>query len=361
MKVGDVLVLGAGVIGLSSAWKLAKAGARVTVIDPAAPGGHGSRAAAGVGIPSLRLLEDPVMLEFVGASARVLVEDLAALGQQRTPTGIIRPVFDGATRELLEAASLRRPEWVGRPCSRDELIALEPLLEGSPLQCGYVSELGGMVNTDAYVTGLAHAAAAAGAELELGTAAVEVHAHPDGVEVRTPSGSLRAEWLLVAAGAWSGGMGGLAPLPIRPLRGQMLRIFHPRARLQRILSSSTYVAPWRDGELVVGATEELAGFNPHPTVEGMLHLTAAIARMIPALREAQVVRSWAGLRASTPSGRPLIGAYPEAHRVLVASGHGGQGILTGGYTGQMITELVVSGRCAAAEPFSPERTLASAA
>jgi glycine oxidase len=250
---------------------------------------------------------------------------------------------------------------VGRPCSREEILALEPLLEGSPLQGGFVSELGGMVNTDAYVTGLAHAATAAGAELELGTAAVEVRQRPDGVEVRTPSGSLRADWLLVAAGAWSGGIGGLPALPIRPLRGQMLQLRHPQARLQRILSSSTYVAPWRDGGLVVGATEESAGFNPHPTVEGMLHLTAALARMIPALREAQVIRSWAGLRASTPSGRPLIGAYPGARRVLVASGHGGQGILTGGYTGQMITEWVCTGRCAAAEPFTPERALASPA
>jgi glycine oxidase len=360
MQVGDVLVLGAGVVGLSTAWKLANAGARVTVLDSASSGGHGSRAAAGVGIPSVRLLDDPAMLELVSASTGVLLADLAALGLQRTSTGIIRPVFDPATRALLEAASLKRAEWVGRPCSRDELIALEPLLEGSPLQGGYVSELGGMVNTDAYVTGLAHAAAAAGAEIRMGEAALEVRDQPNRVEVRTAAGSLRADWLIVAAGAWSGGLGGLTPLPIRPLRGQMLRIFHPRARLQRILSSSTYVAPWRDGELVVGATEETAGFNPYPTVEGMLHLTAALARMMPALREARVVTSWAGLRASTPSGRPLIGAYPGTRRVLVASGHGGQGILTGGYTGQLVTEWVCTGRSAAAAPFSPDRALQSA-
>ncbi len=132
----------------------------------------------------------------------------------------------------------------------------------------------------------------------------------------------RAGRLVVCAGAWSGGIAGLPPLPVKPLRGQMLTIFHPEVRLTRVVSGPTYLAPWRTGELVVGATEEDAGFACHVTPTGLMHLGATVAKLEPMLREARFGRAWAGLRAVTPGGKPLIGRYPGTKAVLIASGHG---------------------------------------
>ncbi|MDQ3263353.1 MAG: FAD-binding oxidoreductase [Myxococcota bacterium] len=336
----DVVILGAGVVGLSTAWQLARRGAKVLVLDQANPGGQGSRAAAGVGIPSLRLLDDDPMVQLTSAGGKVLVEDLAALGLARRPTETLRPVVNAKVRGLLEAAARRAPELVGRWLPSQEVAELEPALAGGQFEGAFLCEHGGMVDIEAYIGGLLAAASRAGAQVKLGQQVVEVREEDQGVVVRCATATWRCDRLVVAAGAWAGQLAGLTPLPVRPLRGQMLRIFHPEVSLSRIVSGPSYLAPWRGGEIVVGATEEDAGFAPYSTPEGLLHLTAVVARLAPRLREARFVQTWAGLRAATPNGRPMIGRYPATRRVFLGSGHGGQGILCGGLTGRLLVDLL---------------------
>lgn len=363
MSQRDVVILGAGVVGLSAARSLVARGARVTLLDPGNPGGQGSRAAAGVAIPSIRLIDDPAMLDFTAAAKPALAEDLAALGggALRRGSGILRPMADEKARAAMEAKAAKAPGWLGRWAPIDEVAALEPALAGSPIAGAFVNDDGYMVDTEAYLTAMMHGAAAAGVEVRLGEAALLVTDGERGASVRTPSGSLTCDWLVVAAGAWSGQLPGLAPLPVRPIRGQMLTLFHPRLQLSRIISGPSYLAPWRAGEVVVGATEEDAGFTSHTTPAGLLHLTAVVSKLTPTLREARVVHSWAGLRSVTPSGRPLIGRYPGTSRVVLATGHGGQGILTGAISGRAVAELIDAGRSAIAEPFEPARALSQPA
>src|SRR5690242_15075145 len=92
----DILILGAGVVGLSAARRLLLQGARVTLLDPASPGGQGSRAAAGVAIPSVRVMDDPALQTFADTAKSVLAEDLEALGGAglRRGSGIVRPMPD---------------------------------------------------------------------------------------------------------------------------------------------------------------------------------------------------------------------------------------------------------------------------
>ncbi len=357
----DIIVLGAGVVGLSTARQLLARGARVTVLDPSNPGGQGSRAAAGVAIPSVRLLEDPDMLAFTSAGREALTEDVAALGAGglRRGGGILRPMADDKARLALEAkAGARAQGWLGRWAPVDEVVALEPALAGAPIAGAFVNDEGFMVDTDAYLTALLHDVAARGGEVRLSEAALHISDSEGGVEVRTISGTLKADLLLVAAGAWSGVLPGLPALPVKPQRGQMMTVFHPRVRLTRIISGPAYLAPWRAGEVVVGATEEDAGFACHTTPAGLLHLAATVARLSPALRDARFTHSWAGLRSTTPNGRPLLGRYPGTQRTWLATGHGGQGILTGGLTGRAVAELMDAGRSDAAAPFEPQRALA---
>lgn len=355
----DVVILGAGVVGLSAARHLAMRGAKVTVLDPDVAGGQGSRAAAGVTIPSVRLLGDPDMRAFTLAAKPVLAEELKAVGAAglRRGEGILRPMPDEAARHALETAAADHPEWLGRWAPLAEVVALEPALRGATFHGAFLSEDADLIDTHAYVGGLLADAAQRGAQVRLGVGARQITETAQGVEILTSSERLVCDRLVVAAGAWSGQLAGLPQVPIKPQRGQMMTVFHPTVRLSRIVSGPSYLAPWRSGEIVVGATEEDVGFLCHPTPAGLLHLTAALARLAPTLRDARFVTAWAGLRSTAPNGRPLIGAYPGTERVLLASGHGGQGILTGGFTGREVAALLDEGRSEAVAAFEPARVL----
>lgn len=357
----DVVILGAGVVGLSAARHLAMKGAKVTVLDPDVSGGQGSRAAAGVTIPSVRLLDDPPMRAFTQAAKPVLTEELAAVGAAglRRGEGILRPMPDEAARRALEAKAAEHPSWLGRWAPLAEVVELEPALRGATFAGAFLSDEADLIDTHAYVGGLLADAAQRGARIRLGVGARQLSETASGVEVLTSEGALTCDRLVVAAGAWSGQLPGLPPVPVKPQRGQMLTVFHPTVRLKRIVSGPSYLAPWRAGEVVVGATEEDVGFLCHPTPAGMLHLSAALARLAPSLRDARFVTAWAGLRSTAPNGRPLIGAYPGTRRVTLASGHGGQGILTGGLTGREVAALLDQGRSDVVAAFDPARVLAS--
>ncbi|MGA9525288.1 MAG: FAD-dependent oxidoreductase, partial [Myxococcaceae bacterium] len=202
---------------------------------------------------------------------------------------------------------------------------------------------------------LVHELAGRGVGVQLSERVLEVVSSERGVEVHTDRRTLRCSTLVVAGGAWSGRIAGLPALPVRPMRGQMLTLALPGLKLSRILSGPTYLAPWRGGEVVVGATEEDAGFAQDTTPLGLVQLLASAIKVCPGVRDARFVRSWAGLRSSTPDGRPIIGPLPETPRVVVATGHGGQGILTGGLTGKAVAEWVMDGRSAATDAFRPKR------
>lgn len=356
------MIVGAGVVGLSTAWRMLQRGAKVLVLDASPLGGKGSRAAAGVAIPSVRLVGDGAMMDFTRAARQTLASDLAALpdpGALRRGEGILRLAPDATTRDQLQERAATEPQWLGRWVEKAELEQLEPSLLGTPSLGAFLSEHGYMVDTHAYLNALIHAVTRGGGEIRFHEPVLFVEEGERGVTLRTPAGAVEADRVAVCAGAWSGKLPGLSALPVSPMRGQMLTLLHPRFRLRHVVSGPTYLAPWRAGEIVVGATEEDAGFGDHPTAFGMIQLLAAVAKTAPALRDARFLEAWAGLRSSTPDGRPLIGRHPGTRRVLVGTGHGGQGILTGGLTGTALAELLERDSSEIAAPFSPDRALAA--
>jgi glycine oxidase len=95
------------------------------------------------------------------------------------------------------------------------------------------------------------------------------------------------------------------------------------------------------------------------TPAGLLHLSAVLARLAPAFREARFLKAWSGLRSVVAGGRPVIGRYPGTERVFLGAGHAGQGILTGGLTGRALAEWMTTGRGPdLVLPFEPSRILA---
>ncbi|WP_405705464.1 FAD-binding oxidoreductase [Streptomyces xanthophaeus] len=357
--VHDVLVIGAGVVGHSVARELAQRGARVHVVDGSPDGGSGSRAAAGVAIPSLRLLADPVMHAFVAAARTRFDEDVRTF-EKTTPgirrgRGVLRPVRTEEEREQLVLTTAARPEELGEWTDAAALADLEPVFARSSFLGAFRTAAGHMVDTALYVDALGSAARAAGATVSLGEQVLGIEEAPGAVRVTTSRGSLRADRVVVAAGAWSGSLPGLPPLPVHPMRGQMIEVRDAEVRIDHVISGRTYLCPWRAGSLCTGATEEMAGFADHVTTAGTVFLLSRLIRDFPLLADARPVRAWAGLRSASGDGRLVLGRYPATTRVYVCSAHAGQGILTGHHSGWALAHLLDTGEPAAPEAFSPDR------
>jgi glycine oxidase len=359
----DAVVLGAGFVGAAAARALASRGARVLVLDADARGGLGSRAAAGVAVPSLRLAADPVLREFVREGKRRLDAEVAELARSdpslRQGRGVLRLVLREAQRGEMEQSASSAGLELGRWLPAAELAEAEPLLAGGPALGGFLDPAGYLVDPGRYLDGLLEAAKRQGAHLRLATSASTVAEEEGGVVVRTGDGRLECDVVVVAAGAWSSRLPGLEALGVRPLRGQALALEPPPgSRLGHVVSTYLgYLAPAADG-ILVGATEEDAGYAARVTAAGLLHLTSTVAKLSPPLRDAEVRRTWAGLRSATANGRPLIGWAPGRRRVIVATGHGGQGVLTATLTGAAVVELVERGSSEIAAPFDPGRAVA---
>ena len=182
----------------------------------------------------------------------------------------------------------------------------------------------------------------AGVEIREGTPAREIQSQGGrvvgiGLENGT---SIPARRVLVAAGAWSGELEGLPrPLPVRPIRGQMLALEPgclPSARL--LESEDVYLVPRADGRLLVGATEEGVGFRPGVTVEGVRTLLDGALRLIPELITAPLTELWSGFRPGTEDGNPILGPDPDLEGLFLATGHFRNGILLA-----PLTALVLGG------------------
>lgn len=359
----DALIIGSGAVGASAAFHLARSGTKVLVIDNADLPGAGSRAGAGVCVPSVRLLDDPEMLAFARAGQQALLDDLARMGPAiSAQPGLLRPVTSRSQADQLAASAAPAPDMLGTWCDRDQVAELEPGLALGSIVGAFHDPSARILHAPGYVGALADRGMTAGATLVRDTV-VGLDAGHEVVVSLASGGSVRAGHVILAAGAWTSRLPGSLRLPVAPVRGHVLRLGsgdNP-GRPRHIVSGPLFVGPAANGPTtLVGATEERAGFAPGPTPDELLLLAAHVARNWPGLRSSPVVESWSGYRAGTPDGRPFIGPVPGSPRILVATGHGGQGLLTGSFTGLLIAELLLTGSPRHdLRPFSVDRTIAA--
>ncbi len=147
--------------------------------------------------------------------------------------------------------------------------------------------------------------------------------------------------VVLAAGAWSGLVDGLpAPMPVAPIRGQMVELARPEGVARGIFYVKHAYALFRDDSVAAGSTMEYAGFDPATTEEGITRILDAATRICPLLRGRAPRRTWAGLRPGSPDGAPLIGGEPALDGLWYATGHGRNGILLAAITGVIIRQLV---------------------
>jgi len=175
--------------------------------------------------------------------------------------------------------------------------------------------------------------------------AVEIMARPNHVDVRTARQRYTAGAVVVAAGSWSRRVRveHQPPLPIRPVRGQLLHLEWPTATppARVVWGPKCYTVPWSDGSLLVGATVEEVGFDERSTAIGVHGLLTAAIELLPDASRASIEAVRVGLRPATPDGLPAIGPLGRAPRVTVATGHYRNGILLAPLTADLVTRQIL--------------------
>jgi glycine oxidase len=375
-RAADVAVVGGGVIGCAVAYYLARAGVRVAVLERNHIAAEASSAAAGMLAPLAEGAAPGPFLDLALASLSRFgplaeeLRDATGIDVELLTTGLLRPALDDAEAADYQA-SLAWQRNLGLPLrwlDAAEVRALEALVTPDVRGAVY-SEAEHQVNPPRLTKALARAAAARGAVLHLGAVVRGLLREGDRiVGVRLADGELRAEHVVLAAGAWAAACGewlGL-PVPVEPVKGQMLAVAPPpglRGQLCRTLyGRHGYLVPKADGTIYVGATVERAGYDRRVTAAGIGDLLGLLRRLAPPLAEASFVRAWAGLRPGTPDHLPLLGPVPGLRGVSLAAGHYRNGILLAPITGELIAQAVLGQPTTLPlAPFSVERFAAVAA
>jgi len=337
----DIAIVGGGLVGACLAEELAWLGVRVAVVDAGSDPGHATAQAAGVAVPSLRYLGDAPFCQWLHLAREALVQDILRLEPEHGSFSLARPILRALRPQDLGLL----PDGVdspglGAPVPSSELADLRPVPRLTEDRVAFLALDGLVVGGRAYLLAVQAAAMQSGVEWFQGRSVTEIEDGTEGAILRFSNGSpLRADRVVVAAGAWTGQ---LVPVPVGPQRGQLV-VLDSATQLGYILSSRLYLAPLPTGEIVVGATEEDTGFVQECTAGGVAGLLSFAVRTMPELTHAAVRATRAGLRPVSATGRPLIGKVPGRQRLFVAAGHGGHGLLTSRLTGRGMAAGLVHG------------------
>ncbi|MBI4282559.1 MAG: glycine oxidase ThiO [Chloroflexi bacterium] len=361
-----VVVIGGGVIGCSIAYHLASAGIRVTVVERGRVGGAASGVAAGMVASLSEGYSQGEPLKLALGSRALLLELLPQLQKEsgidveyRSP-GILHIAKTPEEEEGLKARlKWQEPLNMGvRWLTAQELRRMEPAL-GEGVRGALFSPQEGHLNSRRLVRAFAQGAARRGATLLQDTEAMGlVQQERRVVGVRLASGNLEADWVVLASGSWVGQyrdwLG--VDIPVHPVRGQILaaRIL-PSPISAIVWHGLTYLLPKADGSIVIGTTQEDAGFRDQPTIEGIAGILSRAIELVPAMAGAGLHKAWAGLRPASPDEIPILGPIDGWEGVLMALGHYRSGMLFSMATGKLITDYIARGEETPLLPFGLSR------
>ncbi|TYB44561.1 glycine oxidase ThiO [Actinomadura chibensis] len=367
----EIVIVGAGVVGLATAWRAAAGGAAVTLVDPE-PASGASAVAAGMLTPVSELTYGEEPLLRLGLASRdrygafvAELEDLTGLDTGYRTDGIIEVAFDADDlghlddlRRFQESLGIPVEALTGRECRRAEPM-LAPGVRG-----GLLAPEDGSIDPRRLTPALLAAAERAGARLVRRRAAGLLVERDAAAGVRLDDGTeLRADRVLLAAGPWSGDLDGLPPgtvPPVRPVKGQVIRLrartpFISRSTRGIVKGSSVYLVPRADGEVVVGATQEELGFDTRVTAGGLWELLRDARELLPGITELEFAEVSAGLRPGSPDNAPVMGptALPGLY---VGTGHFRNGVLLTPVSADILAATLLDAPVPdVAAPFSPDR------
>lgn len=365
----DVIVIGAGLIGCSVAFELGRRGVSVLVLDRSGPAREATWAAGGMLSPLSEGLSPGSFRELGLASLRLYRSFVGSIGEasglpvEVVASGKLMVAFDpgvvGALWEAHSTPDIGEPGSVQR-VSRAEVLEREPALSPD-VQGGVLFPEEGQVDNRLLGRAACRAAEAVGARVLGGSRVRAVRATDraiQGVELRDGT-RVDAGAVVVAAGAWSGEIRGLPrPLPVRPVRGQMVSLEMGAASLETVVETpEAYLIPRPGGPLVVGSTMEEAGFAVETTEAAVAGLVSAARRALPDLADGPPLERWAGLRPGTPDGLPILGPDPEIEGLYYATGHFRNGILLAPVTAASLAASILRDETGPVDlgPFRPDR------
>ncbi len=340
----DVLIYGAGVIGCAIARELAAAGVSVLVVERGRPGCEASGAAAGLLTPQSHASSPGPLVDLARASLDFYpdlsrdLRDETGIDVELRLCGTIRiPARDGSDGPEMSrllawqsAAGLRAD-----PVDSDRLGRLTRHLLAPRFRSGIEFRDEATIGARPLVDALWKSAEARGARFIFGEPVESVRVTRNRCRgVVTRGGSIDAGVVVNAAGSWSGP-------PVRPVRGQIAEL-SPGGPLPScpILRGDFYVVPRPGGSLLVGSTQENAGFEKKVTAEAIRGLLDRGIELLPSLASAGLSGFWSGLRPASPDGLPLLGET-SVEGLLIATGHFRNGILLAPVTARILAAIIL--------------------
>lgn len=355
-KIG---VVGGGVAGLGVAWRLAQAGAQVTLFDSGAVPSHGGAAtwaSAGMLCARLEMAAAPPALAAFAASGRAAWPAFAAEIER---TGGVSPgyaecgaivvgpghtagdgvvVLDGSAARQIEpglAPEIETALWAADEARADPrwlAFALARAAQAAGVTLAAQTRVNRLIETGGRVTGLL-----------------------------TAEGARIFDHIVLSAGAWSGGLlkaSNLPGPPIRPVKGQILSLEGSQRAMplkRVVLAEGAYIVPHSDGRIVIGATQEEAGFDGSLDEAALESLRWCAVKAVPALAKLAIAERFCGFRPATDDGLPVLGGLgPEG--LTMASGQFRNGILFAPLIADAAALHALEGRLPSiARPFAAAR------
>jgi glycine oxidase len=351
VKLPSVIVVGAGIVGCTIAYELAKNGAVVQVLEPRGPGQGATRASAGILAPDIEG-HGSASLRTLGRRSIGLYDDFIA--DLRSDSG--RDIFyqrngtfdlafsagDGARLQELATTLTHdgiEARWV-LPADFDDL---EPLASKKAQGALFIPHHGFVA-----VTSLTLAAATAaekyGAVFTLNTGAIRIFPMLDGrAGVQASTQIWEADRVVLAAGSWSSliTVQDADQVPVKPIRGQLIQLQAAPGAINRVMwGPDGYLVPWPDGSVLVGSTVEDVGFDESHTDDAVAKLRAAAASLVPTLTNAEMTSVRTGLRPKGPDDLPILGRSKAVPGLIYATAHYRNGVMFAPLTVRLVADLI---------------------
>lgn len=284
----DVIVVGAGIVGASTALALAKRGLKVCVLERGRVGQEASWAGGGMLTPLPPDDPAPEIRELLDESLRLYpaaceaLQDATGIDPEYWACGLRFMQAAGEARWFPDVAQVRNPRLMQALHQRLAQLGV-PVREQTPAR-GWQVAKGRLMG------------------------------------VQTGQGLIACRHAVLAAGAWSATLSAMAS--VRPVKGQMLLLRGHPGQLDHIrMDQQVYLIPRRDGRILVGSTLEDAGFDKTVTASARVFLQEAAARVWPESRKLVIEAQWAGLRPRPAQAAPYIGPVPEVEGLFLNTGH----------------------------------------
>jgi sarcosine oxidase, subunit beta len=343
MQSGEVMVVGAGVIGASIAWHLASRGCSVRVVDRGHTFGEGSTGKATGGFRSQFGTEVNVRLSMLSREKLLRFEEEIGVDSGYRPYGYLFLIrTEEEFEELLEAQEVQHACGMteSRMIGRQEALELNPAIEDDSVRVAAFCATDGFIRPMQILSGYVEAARRVGVTFELGT---EIRKLDPGVTY------------VNAAGAWAAE---IAPVPVTPLRRRVACTVPtdvlPETMPMTIWSSDAFHVRVRDGRVMLVWPDD-----PPDDEKWMPEVLRRAHERIPLLRDVPIdpAQCWSGLYEMSPDRHAILGWHPSVPRLFLANGSSGHGVMHAPAIGQIAAEMILDGKASSIDvrALRPER------